>query len=144
MYPRTCKKRHMDYLFDLFLCRFQVLMAVGICAIVCFALTVYAFQTKYDFTTCGTGLFVAVLVLFLFGLVLLLFPSNIGNTIYAAIGCLLFSLYLVYDTQLLIGGNHKYSVSPEEYVFAALNLYIDVVQLFLMILRLISGSYRGT
>jgi hypothetical protein len=30
-----------------------VLMAIGICAAVTFALTIFAFQTKYDFTTCG-------------------------------------------------------------------------------------------
>ena len=30
-----------------------VLMAVGICAAITFALTIFAFQTKYDFTTCG-------------------------------------------------------------------------------------------
>lgn len=46
--------------------------------------------------------------------------------------------YLVFDTQLILGGKHrKYQVSPEEYVFAALNLYLDVVSLFLLLLQLI-------
>lgn len=46
--------------------------------------------------------------------------------------------YLVFDTQLILGGKHrKYEVSAEEYVFAALNLYLDVVSLFLLLLQLI-------
>ena len=49
-------------------------------------------------------------------------------------GALIFSCYLVYDTQLMMGGGHAYSLSPEEYVFAALNIYLDIVNIFLCIL----------
>ena len=45
-------------------------------------------------------------------------------------GALIFSCYLVYDTQLMMGGGHAYSLSPEEYVFAALNIYLDFVTFF--------------
>lgn len=57
--------------------------------------------------------------------------------VYASIGALLFSFYLVYDTQLMLGGKHKYSISPEEYIFAALNLYLDIINIFLYILTII-------
>jgi FtsH-binding integral membrane protein len=40
----------------------------------------------------------------------------------------------------MMGGNHKYSISPEEYVFAALNLYLDIVQIFMYILTIIGAS----
>ena len=59
---------------------------------------------------------------------------------YGAAGALVFSLYLVYDTQLMLGGKHKYALSPEEYIFAALNIYLDVVQLFMYILMIVGGS----
>lgn len=49
--------------------------------------------------------------------------------------------FLAVDTQLLLG-NKKLSLSPEEYVFAALNLYLDIIQIFLYILR-IMGRSRG-
>ena len=42
----------------------------------------------------------------------------------------------------MMGGKHKYSLSPEEYIFAALNLYLDIINLFLYILRII-GAARG-
>ena len=61
---------------------------------------------------------------------------------YGSAGALVFSLYIVYDTQLMMGGKHKYSLSPEEYVFASLNLYLDIINLFLYILMII-GAARG-
>ena len=68
--------------------------------------------------------------------------SRAANIGYSAVGCLIFSLYLIYDTQIMLGGKHKYSLSPEEYIFAALNLYLDIINLFLYILRII-GAARG-
>lgn len=57
-----------------------------------------------------------------------------------AAGAFVFSLYLIYDTQLMMGGNHKYSLDPEEYIFAALNIYLDVINLFMYILMIVGGS----
>ena len=34
----------------------------------------------------------------------------------------------------------QYSLSPEEYVFAALNLYLDIINLFMYILQIIGNS----
>ncbi|XP_065322017.1 protein lifeguard 2-like isoform X2 [Gordionus sp. m RMFG-2023] len=48
--------------------------------------------------------------------------------------------YIIFDTQMMMGGDKKYSLSPEEYIFAALTLYLDIVNLFLYILQLINHS----
>lgn len=48
--------------------------------------------------------------------------------------------FLAYHTQLLIG-NRKYSISEDEYVFAALSLYVDIVQIFIFLLQII-GAVR--
>lgn len=118
----------------------EVLMAVGITAAVCVGLTLFAFQTKWDFTMMGGILFVAVIILFVFGIVAIFVRSKVVSMIYASLGALIFSIYLIYDTQLMLGGKHKYSISPEEYVFAALNLYLDIVQIFMYILSIIGAS----
>lgn len=118
----------------------EVMMAVGITAAVCLGLTLFAFQTKYDFTMCGGFLFVCVLILFIFGIVAIFVHGKIIKLVYASLGALIFSIYLVYDTQLMMGGSHKYSISPEEYVFAALNLYLDVVNIFIYILTIIGAA----
>jgi len=120
-----------------------VLIAVGICAAVTLALTLFAFQTKIDFTNCGGMLCALVMILCLAGLLMCFMPYNKWAMIgYGSAGALIFSLYIVYDTQLMMGGKHKYSLSPEEYVFASLNLYLDIINLFLYILMII-GAARG-
>jgi len=88
------------------------------------------------------GVLLAVLVVFiLFGFIAAFFPkSRTLNLVYAAIGAIIFSMYIVYDTQIMVGGKHKYSLSPEEYVFGALNLYLDIINLFMYILSIIGNS----
>lgn len=67
---------------------------------------------------------------------------RVAIIMYGSAGALIFSLYIVYDTQLMMGGNHKYSLSPEEYIFAALNLYLDIINLFLYILTIIGAAKK--
>lgn len=51
--------------------------------------------------------------------------------------------YLVVDTQMIVGGTHKFQISSEEYVFASLTLYLDVINIFLYILQIISAANRS-
>nr|XP_012560304.2 protein lifeguard 3 isoform X1 [Hydra vulgaris] len=115
----------------------EVLLAMGIVAVVSLAITIFAFQTKYDFTMMGGFLLVLVIVLLCFGIFTIFFHSKIVRLVYACLGALIFGLYLVYDTQLMMGGEKKYSISPEDYIFAALNLYLDIVMLFIYILEIV-------
>lgn len=118
----------------------EVALAVLITFIVVVALTAFAFQTKWDITGFAPYLFVGLIVLMIFGFVLIFWTGQTARLIYAGLGCLLFSGYIVLDTQLMMGGKHKYSISPEEYIFATLNLYLDIVNLFLFILRIIGEA----
>lgn len=118
----------------------EVMYAAAITAVVVLGLTIFAFQTKWDFTMMGGMLFVLLLVLIVFGILAAIFHNKILSMVYASIGALIFSAYIVFDTQLMLGGKHKYALSPEEYIFAALNLYLDIVNLFLFILAIFGGS----
>jgi FtsH-binding integral membrane protein len=119
----------------------SVLIAVGITCGVTFALTIFAFQTKIDFTMCGGGLFAVLIIFVIAGFIMAFLPQTKWTVIaYGGAGALIFSLYIVYDTQLMLGGKHKYSLSPEEYVFAALNLYLDIINLFLYILQIVGAT----
>ncbi|XP_037822237.1 protein lifeguard 1-like [Lucilia sericata] len=115
----------------------SVLMAVGITAFLCLALTIFALQTKYDFTVCGGFLICAMVCLLIFGIVGIFWRNHILHTIYAGCGALLACFFLIFDTQMMMGGHHKYSISPEEYAFAALNLYMDIIRIFIFILKLL-------
>lgn len=41
------------------------------------------------------------------------------------------------DVQMMVGGHYHYVIDPEEYIFAALNIYVDIISLFVFILDLI-------
>ena len=56
---------------------------------------------------------------------------------YCAIGVLLFSIYLIVDTQLIVNKN---GLSKEDYILGALILYMDIVTIFIYILQLLGGN----
>lgn len=116
-----------------------VMMAVGITAGVCFTVVIFSLQTKYDFTSCWGVLFVCVIVLFFASILCMVFQNKILHIVYASVGALVFTCFLAVDTQLLLG-NKKLSISPEEYVYAALNLYTDIINIFLYILTILGRT----
>ncbi|XP_068145824.1 protein lifeguard 1 [Drosophila tropicalis] len=116
----------------------DVLIAVGITVLLVVGLSIYAIQTKYDFTAWGGVLVSCILCLFVISLVGAFNPSIFSNTAVASLGALIACFLLIYDTQLIIGGNHKYQFNPEDYIFAALTLYVDIVRIFLYVLRLVA------
>merc|ERR1711907_785402 len=99
-----------------------VIMALCTTALVVAGLTAYAFQTKYDFTTFGGILFCSLFCLFGFGFMTMFIQNHVMEIMYSSVGALIFSCYLVFDIQLLMHGK-RVQLSPDDYVFAALNLY---------------------
>ena len=63
--------------------------------------------------------------------------SPLTHKLYAGMGAMLFSMYIVYDTQLIMGGkSRQFQYSLDDYCIAALNIYVDIIQLFLYLLQL--------
>ncbi|XP_028985772.1 glutamate receptor, ionotropic, N-methyl D-aspartate-associated protein 1b (glutamate binding) isoform X2 [Betta splendens] len=120
----------------------SVIMAVGITAVVCFTVVLFSLQTKYDFTSCHGVLFVCLIVLFVFGLLCIIIQNHILHIVYAGLGALIFTCFLAVDTQRLLG-NKELALSPEEYIFGALNLYLDIINIFLYILSILGSSRSG-
>lgn len=115
-----------------------VLIAAVLTAAVVVGLTLYAFHTKSDVTMCGGVLFVLVLLLLAASILGIFIRNRWLQLAICAGGALLFSFYIVYDTQLILG-NKSRSLSIDDYIWAAMMLYIDIVQLFLYILQLLGN-----
>eukprot|EP00929_Paragymnodinium_shiwhaense_P010595 TRINITY_DN115395_c0_g1_i1.p1 TRINITY_DN115395_c0_g1~~TRINITY_DN115395_c0_g1_i1.p1 ORF type:complete len:249 (-),score=59.18 TRINITY_DN115395_c0_g1_i1:53-799(-) len=122
----------------------SVVLAAGLTAGIFVGMTIYAWTTTTDFTGAGPYLMAALLCLIGFGFtlsIMRMFGVNIewGLMLYDACGVLLFTFYIVFDTQLIMGelGGHKVSFTIDDYCFAALNLYLDIINLFLHILSLL-------
>jgi len=103
-------------------------------------LTIYAYQTKANYTIYGNILVISLFGLLIFGLLIQFFQIALLNTIYSVGGATLFSFYIVYDTQLIAGGStRKIVYTIDDYVIASVNLYLDIINLFLFILDIIGG-----
>jgi FtsH-binding integral membrane protein len=59
----------------------------------------------------------------------------INSLIAIAVG-IAYAIYLLVDTQLILGGKHK-SLSMDNYILGAIILYIDIIGLFLKILQIL-------
>jgi FtsH-binding integral membrane protein len=120
----------------------SVLISVGLTVLIVAALTVYAWTTKKDFTGCGPYLFGVLLSLIIFTICMGVLRFCLGLSFeYAEMGLnilciLLFVVYIIYDTQLIIGGEHKHQFSIDDYVLAAISLYLDIINLFVHLLQL--------
>jgi FtsH-binding integral membrane protein len=112
-----------------------VLMALGICAILFVALIVFAWQKKIEFTVVGGVLLVALLCLLIIGIVAVCDRSEILFIACASLVAFILSCYIIYDTWCMMKSGHSYALDPEEYIFASLNLYLDVVILFPQMLQ---------
>ncbi|NWS03254.1 LFG3 protein, partial [Motacilla alba] len=116
-----------------------VLIAMLITAIVAIVVTIFCFQTKArrglhpGLPSVGQVWGAAARLTLLRSL-----PAQVPwlHMLYAAIGAIAFTLFLAYDTQLVLG-NRKNTLSPEEYVYGALTIYTDIIYIFTFILQIV-------
>ncbi len=61
-----------------------------------------------------------------------------SDMVYSGFAACLFSGFLAYHTKLIVAGKHsKYRMNEQDYVYGAMALYSDVINIFLNILQLI-------
>jgi len=121
-----------------------VLLAAGITMGVFVLMTIYAWTTTTDFTGFAPYVFAATAAFAMFGFSMWIM-SMCGihikwlTMLYDLLGVLLFTFFIIFDTQMILGshGGHKLGFSIDDYCFAALVLYMDIIRLFLHLLRLI-------
>eukprot|EP00850_Spirogloea_muscicola_P022177 SM000281S10745 [mRNA] locus=s281:131442:133294:+ [translate_table: standard] len=113
-----------------------VLEALILTSVVVVCLTIYTYwavQQGHDFSFLGPFLFAGLLILVVWGLIQMFFPlGQTGRVVYGALGALLFCAYIIYDTDNLI---QRYSY--DEYIWASIALYLDIVNIFLYLLQIL-------
>ena len=92
----------------------------------------FALKTTKDLANMGKMLFVALIVIIIASLINLFLGNPLLQVIISAVGAIVFSLYIAYDTQNIIRGRYD---SP---IMAAISLYLDVLNLFISLLQLLS------
>ncbi|KAJ9057193.1 hypothetical protein DSO57_1024955 [Entomophthora muscae] len=115
-----------------------VLQALFLTLGIFLALTLFVSQTRYDFSSFAPYLGAGLWVLIILSFIQIFFPFSSGFQLAIAIGsAFLFSAYIVVDTQMIMN-----RLSPEEYIVASVELYLDIINLFVALLRIFGSSDR--
>jgi len=122
-----------------------VFAAAALTAAMVMGLTAYACTQKDDFTESLCGLYlVAVLVLCIIASIpLYLFCGVvIPRLVVCLLGVVIFSIYIIWDTRIIVGGNNRFGAfEHDDFIIASMILYIDIIQLFLYILQATQGGH---
>lgn len=111
-----------------------VTQAFFLTAFIVVGLTVYTLQSTKDFQWMGSMLYSALMVSAIGGFFHIFFRNSVMETGLSILGAFIFAGYIIYDTQLIM--KH---LCPEEYVIGVLNLYMDIINLFVKVLRVLNS-----
>lgn len=100
------------------------------------SLSMFAMNTKRDFTTMGKMLFIALIVVVVASLLNIFFHSPILQLAVASVSAVLFSFFILYDTQNIMQGNYSHPIE------GAIALYLDFFNLFVSLLEIL-GIFGG-
>ena len=104
------------------------------------AMSIYGYTTKKDLTSWGSFLFMGLIGIIIASVVNIFMESQMMPMIITYAGVLIFVGLTAYDTQKIkemnIIGNEGTDEDTKEAIRGALTLYLDFINLFLMLLRL--------
>ena len=116
---------------------FLIMTAFGGTATVFAVLASVATVSKRDFSGMGTWLFAGLIVLMLASLANIFLHIPAMSLVISVIAVAIFSAYILYDVQQIINGGET------NYIRATLNIYLDVYNIFVHLLRLL-GIFGGS
>jgi len=112
-----------------------------LCALIFALLSLYGFFTKNDLTGLGPILSVGLVCIITASLINIFIRNDTTDLFITIVGILVFSGLTIYDTQKIrkmnIIGNEGTEEDVKESIRGALELYLDFVNLFLKLLRLL-------
>lgn len=104
------------------------------------AMSLYGYTTGRDLSSFGSFLFMGLIGLLIASLVNMFLQSSMMQWVLSVIGVLIFTGLTAYDTQRIkesYSANYDGTASGKMAVMGALSLYLDFVNLFLMLIRLL-------
>lgn len=109
------------------------------------AMSLYGYTTKKDLTSFGSFLFMALIGIILASVVNIFLKSSMVEFVVSALGVLVFTGLTAYDTQRIkeiYWAEDTLEVQSKKSILGALALYLDFINLFLMLLRFL-GDRRS-
>ena len=107
------------------------------------ALSIYAWTTKVDINILYGLVFVFYLAMIPCMIVCIFMQLAWVRTLYCVLGLLFYSVFLIIDTKKICETNKTlggHALSMDDYVIGALQLYLDIVMIFVYILQLMGNK----
>lgn len=122
-----------------------IFQAFIVCAAMFGGMSLYGLTTKKDLTSWGSFLFMGLIGVVIASIVNIFLASSMMNFIISIVGVIVFTGLTAYDTQKLTMMGESMPADDATAVrrgtiLGALTLYLDFINLFLMLLRLFGGS----
>jgi len=114
-----------------------VLLALALTSTIFISLTIYVIYSKQDFSFLGGFLFVGLIANIVLGFIGWLFSLHFMAWITSIFGIFIFTGYILYDTDQIVNKVELHDVDLGTALMGALDLYLDVINLFLHILQLL-------
>lgn len=96
-------------------------------------LSFFAMFTKKDFTVYSQIMFMALIGLVVVSLANLFFQNSFVHMLTAYAGSIIFSIFLIIDTQRLVSGKY------DSAILIAVSIYLDILNIFLSLLSILSN-----
>jgi hypothetical protein len=103
------------------------------------AMSIYGYATKKDLTSWGNFLFMGLIGIVIASLVNLFMRNDAASWVISAIGVIVFTGLTAYDTWKIKALAAEGAEGRKPAILGALTLYLDFINLFLMLLRLMGG-----
>ncbi|XP_014260328.1 protein lifeguard 3-like [Cimex lectularius] len=123
---------------------FVVYLAFLSTGLITIVMTLFAKFAPCDITGCGPVFCIVGLAILVFGIVASIVSififAPILHLLLAGVMVVFLSLYLIFITQLIIGGKRE-SISPDEVILAVIILYVTIIELFMYLLAIIQACF---
>lgn len=115
-------------------------------ALMFLGMAVYGSKTETDLSSMGNILLMGLWGLIISGIVNMFLQSSVFNTLISACGVGVFAMMVAYDVQMLKKLSQQAMMYPQEIgkfaIMGALNLYLNMINLFLYLLQLFGEKKR--
>jgi len=105
------------------------------------ALSLYGYTTKRDLSPIGSFLFMGLIGVLIMMVINIFIESSVLSTVFSLVGIIVFSGLTVYDTQRIkeeyLLNSQGDQIATKGAIMGALRLYLNFINLFLMLLRLL-------
>ena len=113
-----------------------VMTALSMTGITFLGLSAYAISSRKDFSFMGGFLMIGLILVIVASLANIFFAIPALSLAISAVGVLVFSGFILYDTSRMVNGGET------NYVMMTVSLYLNIYNLFMMLLHL-TGALSG-